>query len=71
MEHIPFEITNFLQHFLHTEKENSINLFVLVKRKREFALVLTKNSAYTKNIRTARIFDVELQKEIQNSRHVT
>ena len=71
MEHIPFEITNFLQHFLHTEKENNINLFVLVKRKREVALVLTKNSAYTKNIRTARIFDVELQKEIQNSRHVT
>ena len=62
--HVPIEISSLLYYFLKANKDNRIQAKVTGARKYEVGLIVPgRYSARTKNPRTARILDEELQKK--------
>lgn len=62
--HVPIEISSLLNYFLKADQDNKIHVKVTGARKREVGLIVPgKYSARTKNPRTARILDEQLQKK--------
>ena len=62
--HVPTEMSSLLYYFLKADKDNAIHIKVNRDRKRKVGLIVPRRySVRTKNQRTARILDEELQKK--------
>ena len=62
--HVPIEMSSLSCYFLKVDKDNAIHVKVNGDRKRKVGLIVPRRySVRTKNPRTARILDEELQKK--------